>query len=62
MSVSSPPRTLSAAEREQRRQAALTRWGGQRVIRIDSLPSSVRDAVIALVNASEQAAKAQADG
>ena len=42
------------------RKGALRRWGGQRIVRLDSLPPNVRWAVRTLIEADASAAQARA--
>ena len=41
---------------ESGRRGALKRWGGRRIVRLDTLPGSVRAAIEAMIEA-EQAAR-----
>lgn len=47
---------LRAARAEAGRRGMRSRWGPQRVIRLDSLPVEVRAAVVTLVEAAKKAA------
>jgi hypothetical protein len=53
--LSTPPKSA------QHRQAALARWGGGRIVRLDALDPHVRAAVLALVRADEAARQAVDD-
>lgn len=55
-----PAATLNRSERHVK--AARARWGPERVVRLDSLDPRVREAVLALVRADENARAAESDG